>query len=96
MELNTIYSRAIRELPLILKATFSTYSFKGSDSHDEVIHEFIGDFFVASIQVIIPLLKDHLVLFGADNVVLVEDDHTEVHIGYFNIDLKGGIQLIDL
>jgi hypothetical protein len=62
----------------------SINSFEGSDSHDEIVNERYWDGSPSSVDIIIPLFVDYLILIGALYFYRVEDDLTEMDVGYLN------------
>ena len=77
---NTIDS-FVDEFPLVLKATIGIDTLEGSDPHDEVVKKLDGDGEKAAFHIVEPSLEDDEVFFGLEDVIGIEDDFAEMHVG---------------
>ena len=79
---------------MILEATSCVRSLEVSDSHDEVVDKLDGNLFETSIVVIDPLLVHDVVQLRRGNLVLVEDDLTELQPCHRDINIHCGRPLV--
>ena len=71
----------VGELPLVLETAVGPDGFEGSNPHDEIVDEGAGDGQEASEGTRQPFLIYDRILEGGLDVVGVEDDFREVHVG---------------
>ena len=91
-----MHATAIDELPLILEPTLSISRLERLHPHDEVIDEFLRDGLESSIAIIVPLIIEDLIFFGAFHIIDIENDLTEVHIGYQYIPEESSVEHIGI
>ena len=91
-----MHTGIIDELPLTLEPTKRIIRLKRLHPHNEIIDELLRDGLESSIAVVDPLIIEDLIFVGAFHIVDIENDLTEVHIGYHHIREESSVEEIGI